>query len=63
MLHDRLEIRLLMASGTCLMIDGGWFEWTLMYIRLSVRVVGVVGQVECNVEVVHDFQVRLYYNF
>ena len=32
-------------------------------VRLSVRVVGVVGQVQCNVEVVHDFQVGLYCNF
>ena len=30
-LQDRLEIRRLMLSGSCLMILGGWLDLVLMY--------------------------------
>ena len=29
--QDRLAILLLMAVGSCLMIDGGWLDWAWIY--------------------------------
>ena len=29
--HELLEIRLLIIAGICLMMLGGWFDWTWMY--------------------------------
>ena len=59
LLLDKLEILLLMDLGTCLITDGGWFEWTLMHVkwwvvRFSIRIVGFVTEIEGDIKVVDD---------